>query len=366
MLNEYKIAEIPKENYRVWGRTTPSRSPLTLFWTGSGLELNVQAGELWLEVETDYSALEPWASLVLNGAPISRQILPKGRSWLCLFRGLNPEKEKNVRFLKETQAMPGDPQTKVQIHALRTDGPLLPVPELPYKLEFIGDSITSGEGLFGAKEENDWCPMLMSAAHGYPMLTAAQCRAECRIISQSGWGVLSSWDNNPHGVLPRVYTQICGPLEGEVNQALGAHQEHDFSSWQPDVVVVNLGTNDGGALSQPPWQDPDTGESFQQTRDPAGREAFQNAAISFLRLLREKNPGAYLLWAYGMLGREMAGAIREAVGRYQLETGDRRTAFLLLPDTTEETVGAENHSGKPAHVQAARILSDYIKVILEA
>lgn len=364
MLNEYKISEIPAGNCRVWGRTTSSRSPLTLFWTGSGLELNVQGGELWVEVETSYSILEQWAALLINGALISRHMLEKGRHWICLFRGMDPDRPKNVRFLKEVQAMPNDPEARMQIHALKVDGQLLPVSRLPYKLEFIGDSITSGEGLIGAREEEDWIPMFFSSAYGYPMLTAEACGAEYRAVSQSGWGVLSSWDNNPYNVLPRVYTQICGPLEGEANGALGAYEENDFAAWQPDVVVVNLGTNDGGALNQPPWQDPATGESFRQARDAKGRESFQNAAVNFLKLLRAKNPGAYLLWAYGMLGREMAASIREAVARYQVETGDRRAAFLLLPDTTEETFGSRQHSGKAAHAQAAAVLSDSIQSIL--
>ena len=34
---------------RVLGRTTQEREPLTLFWTGSGLEFGIRAEELWVE-----------------------------------------------------------------------------------------------------------------------------------------------------------------------------------------------------------------------------------------------------------------------------------------------------------------------------
>ena len=364
-LKQMNLAEVPSGRLHVWGRTNGRLDPLTLFWTGSCLELNVKAGELWLEVEADFSLFEQWAAVVVNGAVVSRLQLPQGRTWLCLFRGMNQDQEKNIRFVKEVQAMPNDPEARLQIHALRTDGSLEPVAQRPYRLEFVGDSITSGEGLAGAKPEEDWIPMFFSAAYGFPMLTADLCGAECRVISQSGWGVRSSWDNDPACAIPRIYTKVCGPLTGGKNRALGAMEENDFAAWQPDAVVVNLGTNDGGALSQPARIDPTTGESFRQTDDEAGQAAFRQAVVDFLKLLREKNPGAYLLWAYGMAARVMAGQLRRAVADYQLETGDKRVSFLLLPDTVEETVGSRQHPGRRAHARAAAVLADNLKGFLE-
>lgn len=356
---------IPHDRLHVLGRTNGSLSPLTLFWTGSGLELNLRAGELWAEVETDFDFLEQWVAVVVNGAVVSRQPLPAGRHWLCLFRGMDPAKVKNVRLLKEIQAMPHDPKTRLQIHALRTDGELEPVAPRRWRLEFIGDSITSGEGIIGAKAEEDWIPMFFSAAYSYTVETANRLDADFRVLSQSGWGVRSSWDNDPNQAMPRVYTQVCGPLDNAENRALGAMEPNDFAAWQPHAVIINLGTNDGGALNQPAWADPATGKTFQQSADQAGREAFIQSVIDFLKLLREKNPGAYLLWAYGMLGRDMAAPIRQAVARYQVETGDHRAVFLQLPDTNQETVGSRGHSGPKAHAQAAEALADALKTILE-
>ena len=34
-----------------------------------------------------------------------------------------------------------------------------------------------------------------------------------RAVSQSGWGVLSGWDNNPDHNVPSCYEKICGFLE---------------------------------------------------------------------------------------------------------------------------------------------------------
>lgn len=150
--------------------------------------------------------------------------------------------------------------------------------------------------------------MWFSAINNYTSMTADALNAEYRVISQSGWGVLTSWDNNPHGNIPDGYEQVCGLLTGAKNEALGAFQEHSFESWQPDVVVVNLGTNDGGAFQSPEWKDEVTGESHKQRLNEDGTyheddiQAFVDAAEKFLMKLRKNNQHAHLVWAYGMLG----------------------------------------------------------------
>ena len=369
-LTLFPLQEIAAGCLKIWGRTTGELSPLSLFWTGSGIELNVKGSELWLEVETDYDVHEQWASVLVNGAPVSRQMLSKGTSRICLFRGMNPENVKNVRFLKDLQAMSEDMSAALKIHAVLTDGTLLPVTDRPYKIEFIGDSITSGEGIIGAKEELDWIPMFFSAAGDYAHLVSEACNAECHIISQSGWGILTGWDNNPHSALPKYYTQVCGLLKGEKNHALGTDKPYDFAGWQPDVVVVNLGTNDGGAFEQPEYVDPESGEIFGQHKEADGSyrkedtKRLSDAVEAFLRVLRKCNPHAHIVWAYGMLGTPMMPFIREGIFQYQKKENDSRVSFLLLPDTTDETVGSRSHPGYPSHKHASLVLADYIKALL--
>ena len=370
-LREYKLSEIPKDCLRVWGRTNGSLDPLTVFWTAGGIELNAKASEVWIEIEVDYSYYEPWASVLVNGAHVSRQMLQKGRYWICMFRNMSYDNAKSVRFMRDLQAMSSDQIAKLQIHAVRTDGELLPVKEKKYKLEFIGDSITSGEGTIGAKEEWDWISMFFSSVHNFPTLVSEACDAECNIISQSGWGILTGWDNNPNCALPKYYEMVCGLADGEQNQALGAKNPYDFASWQPDAIIINLGTNDGGALEQPEWKDPETGETFKQHQDengimlPEDEERLERSIADFLKILRKNNPKAHLVWAYGMLGTKMTPYLREGIRKYQLETGDGKVSFVLLPDTIEETVGSRSHPGQKSHLAAAQVLVPYLKAILQ-
>ena len=368
-LKIHSLAEI--ENLKVHGRTTASLSPLTLFWTGSGIELNAKGSELWIEVETDYDSYEPWISIVINSAPVSRQMLTAGRYWVCVFRGMNDQAVKNVRIVRDVQAMSGDPNCSLQIHAVKFDGEFLPVKEKSYKFEFIGDSITSGEGIIGAKSEQDWISMFFSAIDNYAAMTAEAWNADYRIISQSGWGVLTSWDNNSNFNIPDYYEKVCGLLTGDKNEALGAFEKNDFDSWQPDVVIVNLGTNDGAAFTSPEWKDEATGETHKQRLNEDGSfnnedlQAFEDAAEKFLIKLRKYNKTAHIVWIYGMLGIPMMPAIYRAVDTYMIKTGDRKISVFQLPNTTEETVGSRSHPGILAHEKAAKELSGYLNQILE-
>ena len=280
------LTQLPQ--VRALGRHT-GRDPLTLFWTASGIELEFTGSELWVDLFADYEVVEPWVSVELNGAWVARFAVNPGKSRVCLFRGMTPGKAKHVRLLKDVQAMHDDPAHLLQITGLEyADGEFLPLPEPVYRLEFVGDSITSGEGAIGAKPEEDWVGAFFSAENHYGRLTADALGAEYRCISQSGWGIVSGWDNDVRHILPPYYTRVCGVAMGQRNAALGAQQENDFAAWQPDAVIVNLGTNDTGAFDNPPWTDPATGKPHQLRRlsngdfHPADAQKVANGVQHFL------------------------------------------------------------------------------------
>lgn len=348
MLKEYKLSQW--KDLKINGRTTDCLEPLTLFWTASGFEVNVKAAELWVEIEADYEAMEPWFSVLVNGAPIARQMAMKGRNRICLFRGRNPEEVKHVKFVKDTQAMHDDEVCCLQIHALFTDGEFYPVKEHPHKLEFIGDSITSGEGIFGARKELDWVSACFSGVHNYAVMTAEKLDADLRICSQSGWGLFASWDGRLDHVLPDIYEKVCGVLTGEHNRMLGALEDYDFTRWQPDAVIINLGTNDSVAFAN---------EGFTHER-----WEFEEAGVAFLKKVRHHNPKAAIVWVYGMLDNEMNISIVRAIDAYCRQTGDQKVSYLELPAITPETVGCREHPGVKHHRLAAEVLSAYLQKII--
>ena len=351
---------------RVLGRHVAKQHPLTLFYTAAGIECLFTGSELWLQLNADYNQVEPWVSVELNGAWISRFPVNKGESEICLFRGMTPGTQKHIRVLKDVQAMNDDPNHLLQITGLRyDDGEFLPLPKPKYRLEFVGDSITSGEGAIGAKQEQDWIGAFFSAENHYARMTADALGAEYRILSQSGWGLVSGWDNDPNHVVMPHYPMVCGLAKGARNAALGAGTPNDFENWKADAVIINLGTNDCGAMHNPPWQDPVTGQVYQQTDTPQGHAVLEQAVVATLKSLRRYNPGAKLVWAFGMLGDEIRPILERAVNRYRTETGDMDAFYLPLPDSTPETLGAREHPGKACHKQAAEVLTKFLQSILK-
>ena len=175
------LTQLPQ--VRALGRHT-GRDPLTLFWTASGIELEFTGSDLWVDLFADYVVVEPWVSVELNGAWVARFAVNPGKSRVCLFRGMTPGKAKHVRLLKDVQAMHDDPAHLLQITGLEyADGEFLPLPEPVYRLEFVGDSITSGEGAIGAKPEEDWVGAFFSAENHYGRLTADALGAEIALLA---------------------------------------------------------------------------------------------------------------------------------------------------------------------------------------
>lgn len=360
------LFEIPNLRFlgRVQGETARRAGVLPLFWTGSGVELCCTGSELHVLLEADFSEAEPWVSAEVNGALLIRTPLNRGRNDLCVFRGLAAGTPKRVRLLRESQPMPEDRESCLCITALGwTEGEFLPLPAPARRLEFVGDSLTSGEGLYGAREEADFAAAWFSAVRGFPQRTADRLGAECRVVSQSGWGLRSDWRNDPRHALPDFYTQVCGAAAGILGAALGAQSPYEFAAWRPDAVVVNLGTNDAGAMENPPCPGPD-GSLFQQRRDPEGLRLLEDAAVEFLHTLRRHNPGAKLVWAYGMIEDSLRPCLEGAVTRFCRETGDENAWYLPLSAVTEETMGSRLHPGPACHEAAAETLADFLRRIL--
>ena len=144
-----------------------------------------------------------------------------------------------------------------------------------------------------------------------------------------------------------------------------------FDQWQPDAIIVNLGTNDCSAFEQPAFTVPETGEVFKQRKNDDGSfnaedvARFEKAVVDFLYILRRNNPNAHIIWTYGMLGYNLSLPIAHAINTYRTESGDIKAYFLQAPNTTEETIGSRFHPGEKSHARAAKVLEEYLRELLQ-
>jgi hypothetical protein len=152
------------------------------------------------------------------------------------------------------------------------------------KMEIIGDSITCGS----ATEYNAAVPTavadlpclyggcIQNGDMSFGMQLARMYGAEGRTISRGGIGIYRNCNNcTPNYQMPAVYPNMY------FEQApSGSSLTWNFSSWQADVVIVALGTNDFDPTLSP------------SSPDPA---AFKAAYSDFLTSLRTYYQNAYIL-----------------------------------------------------------------------
>lgn len=218
-------------------------------------------------------------------------------------------------------------------------GRLLPAPEAAgLCLEFIGDSITCGYGNEAPTAESPFDTATENALLGYAALTAKALDAAFSLVSWSGSGVYRNYDGDTVNTLPSRYLRTLARLDQPVWEA----------KVQPEVVVINLGTNDFGPGV------PD-------------REAFVKAYQAFLANLRTRHPEAQLCCVIGPLlsGDKLAQAvsfIRDEVVAAARAAGDARVHFFAFtPEDGSLGFGANGHPSLARHRRMADELGAFLR-----
>ena len=344
MLNLPVTADNPR--LRLLGRMDVSRRPFALDWTGSGLECVFRGSDLWAELEAPAFSPVMWMIVLSDGAPVARFPVEPGIRFYPLVLGMYPDHARVITLMKETQCMPGQPEATILLHSLRLNGSLEDLPERALKIEFIGDSLTSGEGSLAPRGNDEWITLWFSACGNYSWIACQALDAERRILSQSGWGVCWDWERNPDHTLTAYYEEIAGVLRGPEAEKRGCTGHYDFTSWQPDIVCSRLLTNDVGGSGR--------NNSFE-----ADRSRIVEGALSLLRLVRKNNPAAKIVWIVPDTGHHPELA-EEAVVLARRE-GMRDLFTFALPDYEEEDMGALAHPNAEWNRKAGLLLADYLR-----
>ena len=344
MLNIPVTSSTPR--LRLLGRMDPAQSPVALDWTGSGLECAFHGTDLWAELEAPAFSPVMWMIVLADGAPVTRFPVEPGIRFYPLILGMEPQNTRTITLMKETQCMPDSPEATVLLHSLRMNGTLEELPVRDLRIEFVGDSLTSGEGALAPRGNDEWITPWFSARGNYSWVACNELNAERRILSQSGWGVCWDWEHNPEHTLTAHYEEIAGVLRGPAAEKRGCTKPYDFSAWRPDVVCIRLGTNDNNGMN--------VRNSLEEDRN-----RFVQGALGLLRRVRKNNPDAAVVWI--LPASDCRPELPAEAVRLAREEGMDRLYTFALPDYHEEDTGARFHPNAEWNRKAGLLLAAFLR-----
>lgn len=234
------------------------------------------------------------------------------------------------------------------------DGILVPAPARARRIEFIGDSITCGYGIDDENFEHHFSTSTEDATKAYAYKTAQALNADCSLFSISGYGIISGYTEEPSVIcsqqrIPDYYKSLGFSYDTFDGTLKPEQVLWDFQYFKPDVIVINLGTND---------------DSYCQD-NPERQEQFARAYETFLSVVRQANPQASLFCVLGLMGSRLYPLIGKACQHFREITGDEKLYQLMLPEQ-DGTIGyvADYHPLECFHDAAAAVLSGEIKKIM--
>ncbi len=212
---------------------------------------------------------------------------------------------------------------------------LLPLPAKPKrKIEYFGDSITSGTGMdlsvtpCGTGQWYDQHNAYMS----YGALTSRNLDAQWQLTALAGVGLVHSCcDMNV--VMPQIYDKVF--LRGDTIA-------WDFSKYMPDVVTICLGQNDG------PKQD---------------STIFCNAYVNLIEAIRQHYPKADIICLTSPMADKTLTPVLQrylnGITAYVNAAGDKRVFKYFFSKQYHN--GCGGHPDMDEHKLIAGELTAYIK-----
>ena len=203
-------------------------------------------------------------------------------------------------------------------------------PDYDLKIEFVGDSITSGT-------KTDTC------SQSYAYLTAKALNANYNVVSRSGLGLHQNANNGSGGQLPSVYASVASGDGG---------YKYDYD---PDLVILNIGTNDGANVNK---LDTDGKAEY--------RAAFKEKYVDMLETIHTKNPNATILCTGGLMGDfgSVKTQITEAVELFKTENPDAKVYCEFLSVAKDISADTSWHPGIAGHAKGAEELVPIVKRIM--
>lgn len=341
------------ENVKLLGRKYFDTDKLYCALSGTGVEFTFTGTKCSITVAGDSNSANAGMAdnharvgVYVNGERVIDDMVDNKEEVYEVFKSDTPQ-EVTVSLVKLSES----PMSTIAITDIKVTGTQIKPAENKEKLiEFIGDSITCGYGIDDPDKAHHFSTKTEDATKAFAYKTAQALGADYSLVSFSGYGIISGCSNGEDKVseqaLPQYYTKL-GYSWAANGSFKPSDVEWDFSR-QPDVVVINLGTND---------------DSYTKNIEERQNE-FRDAYTEFLKTVRSKNPNAKIVCAFGIMGDRLFDKIQEAVNNYTTETGDSNVSTLRF-DVQQASDGysADWHPSVTTHDKASQKLAEYVKTL---
>lgn len=266
-------------------------------------------------------------------------ILEKGESNLEVF---SADTSRNCKITLRKLSETGGNYVGVKNINVVSQGSIAPTVEKERRIEFIGDSITCGYGIDSDNEYDGFIGALENGSKTYAALLSERFDAEYSICAWGGIGVYSSYTE---GNIPNRDTLI-----GNVYDKQGIlGKEWDFSQ-QPDLIIINAGSNDNV------W--------VRGIEDRKNK--FGEAYYELIAQVRAANPEAYIICAFGVLNTGLMDEIEKQASLFRKNTGDEKIFCFEfeLQNIERDGYGTNYHPSAKTHENMANALAEYISEVI--
>lgn len=348
----YKATE---ENVKLLGRTYFDVNRLYCALSGTGFEFTFTGTKCTISVVgDDNSATEANADsharigIYVNGERVIDDMVDQTNELYTVFESDEPQ-DVTVTFVKLSES----PHSTFAVTDINVIGsPIKPTPNKDKLIEFVGDSITCGYGADDPDKSHSFSTKTEDVTKAYAYKTAQLLDVDYSMVSFSGYGIISGYSDGEKKVsaqaLPKYYTKL-GYSWSPNGLFTPSDYDWDFSKRQPDIVVINLGTND---------------DSYTLTHKDR-QEEYSAAYTEFIKKVRENNPDAKIVCALGIMGDRLFPYVEQAVENYTAETGDNNVStFKFDVQQAADGYSADWHPSVTTHDKAAAKFSEYLKTLL--
>lgn len=354
-MNTETVYKATAENVKLLGRTYFNEDKLYCALSGTGAEFSFTGTKCTVDISGDSTAMNASAAdnqarigIYVNGERVIDDMVDNLRESYDVFSSDTPQ-DVTVSIVKLSES----PMSTLAIDNIKVTGSVIkPTPDKDVLIEFVGDSITCGYGSDDPVKENHFSTKTEDVTKAYAYKTAKNLDADYSLVSFSGYGIISGYSDGNKKVsnqtVPQYYTKL-GFSWSPNGSFVPANVDWDFTKRQPDVIVINLGTND---------------DSYTKTEKDR-QEEYAAEYVNFLKTIREKNPDAKILCTLGVMGDRLFEYVQKAADDYSAETGDKNIYTMKFDvQSPADGYSADWHPSVTTHDKAAAKLSEEIKKLL--